>query len=450
VNQSRLGRLIFATCINLRKQVRTTIGFGSQQEGTGEVHGTPLGADSLKQVKTKFEFDPKDSFHIDPNVKKFYEQAVERGQEAESQWSERWNKYSSTHPDLAAEFARRQAGKFPEGWQSKLPKYTGTDQAKATRQWSQSALQVLSELLPELVGGSADLTPSNGTALKKFPPFTKDNRLGRYLHFGVREHAMAGICNGIAAYGLNFIPFGATFLNFIEYGYGAVRLSALSHLRVIWIMTHDSIGLGEDGPTHQPVEANALIRATPNLLFIRPGDGNEVSGAFIVALESQTRPSVLALSRQSMPALDGTAAEKVALGAYTLHDVPDPSIVLVGTGSELHLCVEGAKELVGQGVKARVVSMPCVELFEEQSMDYQRSLFPAGVPVLSVEALSSLSWARISHAQIAVDKFGMSGPSKAVLEKYGFTVKNVVERATALLRKFPNSTAPDLVALRGC
>eukprot|EP00301_Raphidiophrys_heterophryoidea_P004337 c11894_g1_i1.p1 GENE.c11894_g1_i1~~c11894_g1_i1.p1 ORF type:complete len:722 (-),score=253.93 c11894_g1_i1:228-2264(-) len=428
--------------------VRTTIGYGSEQQGTGEVHGSPLGSESLAHTKTLFGFDPAQSFHVDQNVKAYYEQAIANGQAAENEWNEKFQKYTAAHPEQAAEINRRLAGKLPEGWAAKLPRFTPADPAKATRQWSQQVLQAVSDGVPEVVGGSADLTPSNGTALKHFPPFTKENRKGRYFHFGVREHAMAAICNGLAAYGLNIVPFGATFLNFIEYGLGAVRVCAISNFRVIWIMTHDSIGLGEDGPTHQPVEVNALIRAMPNILFVRPGDGNETTGSYIVALENTHRSSVLALSRQAMPNLEGTSPEKVRLGGYALNDVPNPNIILVGTGSELMLVVEAAKELSKAGTSVRVVSMPIVELFEEQSFEYRRSLFPAGVAVVSVEAMSTHTWARISHAQIGVDSFGVSAPYKAIMEAYGLTTHHVIAKAQAVLAAFPNNTAPDLLALR--
>jgi len=305
---------------------------------------------------------------------------------------------------------------------------------------------VLTENVPELIGGSADLTPSNGTELKNYPPFQKNNRQGKYIHFGVREHGMAAICNGMAAYGMNTIPFGATFLNFIEYGLGAVRVCAISEFRVLWVMTHDSIGLGEDGPTHQPIEVNALIRAMPNILFLRPGDGNETSGAYLVALSNKTRSSVLALSRQAMPNLEGSSVEKVLLGGYSLTQVDNPDVILVGTGSEVQYCV-GAVALLADK-KVRVVSMPCHELFDEQSHEYQASVFTAGVPVVSVEALSSYGWGKYAHGHVAIDSFGLSGPGEAVLEHFGFTAANVAAKARKVLEVFPTGTAPDLNKLR--
>jgi transketolase len=296
------------------------------------------------------------------------------------------------------------------------------------------------------MGGSADLQPSNGTALKNYPAFQKTCHNGRYLHFGVREHAMAAICNGLAAYGMNTIPFGATFLNFIEYAYGAVRVCAISNFRVLWIMTHDSIGLGEDGPTHQPVEASTLIRATPNILFLRPGDGNEVTGAYIVALENTTRSSVLSLSRQTMPNLEGTSAEKVSFGAYPIITNPNAQVILVGTGSELSLCVDAAKQL--QDLNPQVVSMPSFELFEEQSQEYQDSVFTPGVPVVSIEAMTTVGWERFSHIQIGMRSFGASAPGKDTLKHFNITADNLVQKARLAALSFPSRSAPDLRKIR--
>eukprot|EP00300_Choanocystis_sp_HF-7_P027351 c32444_g1_i1.p1 GENE.c32444_g1_i1~~c32444_g1_i1.p1 ORF type:complete len:683 (+),score=150.73 c32444_g1_i1:122-2050(+) len=424
--------------------VHTIIGIGSKLQNTGEVHGSPLKADDLAQVKQLYGFNPEESFVIDPEVLAFYRSRGDLGGQAEAEWNNQFQAYAAQFPDLAREYQRRAQGLLPDGWHEKLPRYTPKDGAKATRQWSQSTLQALVDTVPEVVGGSADLQPSNGTQLNNYPPFTKAERAGRYLHFGVREHGMSAISNGIAAYGLNYIPFAATFLNFIEYGFGAVRVSAISHFRVIYIMTHDSIGLGEDGPTHQPVEANILVRATPNIFFFRPGDGNEVTGAYISALENKHTPSVLALSRQAMPNLQGSAPEKVALGAYILQDVENPQVILVGTGTELHLCVEAAKELGN----ARVVSMPCWELFEHQSAEYQDSVFLPGVPAVSIEAMSTSDWGRYTHAQIGVDIFGESGPGPAIMKKYGITKDNLVRKAQQVLSLFPAGSAPNLRTLR--
>ena len=301
------------------------------------------------------------------------------------------------------------------------------------RQLSSIVLNKLAEVLPELIGGSADLTESNLTALKCTGDFQKDHYEGRYIRFGVREHAMFAILNGLSSYGA-LIPFTATFLNFIGYGLGAVRLTALSHFRGIFIMTHDSIGLGEDGPTHEPVEIQVCLRATPNLYFIRPADGREVVGGYTVAIEATHTPVVLSLTRQSLPCLPGSSAEKVALGAYVLSDVADPQLVLVGTGSEVSLCMQAAELLKQKGRRVRVVSFPCWELFEKQSMDYKLSVFPDHVPVVSVEACSTMGWAKYAHVSIGVDRFGCSAPYKDIYKKLGLVPDQVADKCEAALK----------------
>jgi transketolase len=299
-------------------------------------------------------------------------------------------------------------------------------------------------VIPDLMGGSADLNPSTLSYLTCSKDFQKNSKEGRNIRFGVREHAMAAICNGMAAYG-GFIPYGATFLNFIGYAMGAVRLSAVSHLQVLYIMTHDSIGLGEDGPTHQPINALMMIRTEPNILLIRPADGNEVSGAYAVAIESRHRPSVLCLSRQTLPNLKGTSIDGVYKGAYVISDPEDgkPQLILTGTGSELQLCTGAAAVL--KDVKVRVVSLPCWELFREQSLEYQKSVFPEGVPVLSVEAASKMGWREYAHSSVGMSTFGASAPVKDVFNHFGFTVDNVAKQAKAVLEFYSKHTAHDLI-----
>jgi transketolase len=274
--------------------------------------------------------------------------------------------------------------------------------------------------------------------------FQKNSPEGRNIRFGVREHAMSAICNGLAAYG-GFIPYGSTFLNFIGYAMGAVRLSAISHFGVMYIMTHDSIGLGEDGPTHQPINALMMIRAEPNILLVRPSDGNEVSGAYAVSIENRHRPSVMCLSRQTLPNLKGTSIEGVFKGAYTISEPSEgkPQLILVGSGSEVHLCV-GAAALL-KDVKVRVVSMPCWELFQEQSLEYQKSVFPEGVPVMAVEAASKVGWREYSHASVAMTTFGASAPFKDVFNHFGFTPENVAKQAKAVIEFYSSHPAHDLV-----
>jgi len=300
-------------------KVSTIIGYGSAKQGTEKVHGSPLGAEDLAKVKSKFGFDPAQSFVIPEDVKKAYSHLTEQGNKHFNEWQELFNKYTQQFPKEAAELTRRFQGQLPENWRNSLPTYKPEDAPKATRQFSQSVIGAISKVFPEFVGGSADLNPSTLTYLENSKDFQKHSPEGRNIRFGVREHAMAAVCNGLSAYG-GFIPFGSTFLNFIGYALGAVRLSAISHFGVIYIMTHDSIGLGEDGPTHQPVETLMMLRAIPNLLVLRPADGNETSGAYAVALEKRHSPSVLALSRQVVPNLKGSSVDGVFKGAYVLQD----------------------------------------------------------------------------------------------------------------------------------
>lgn len=420
-------------------RIRTTIGYGSSKEGTEKVHGAPLGADDIKQVKEKFGFDPEVHFHVPDEVRQFYQSVRTKNLAKQGEWSQMFAKYAKEHPDLAAEFQRRLSGDLPSGWEKSLPRYDPESPAQATRKLSQAVLNSIADKLPELIGGSADLTPSNLTKWKSATEFQKPGQIGdysgRYLRFGVREHGMAAICNGLAAYG-GIIPFGATFLNFIGYAQGGFRLSCLSHFRVLYIMTHDSIGLGEDGPTHQPIEILSMLRATPNCLTLRPADGNEVSGAYLIALQNKNRPSVLCFTRQGVPSLKGSSIENTMKGGYVLEDIgssSDIALILVGTGSEVGLCVESAKKLVsdgsigGKGV--RVVSMPCTELFDEQPLEYRLSVFPKGVPVMSVEAMSTRGWERYAHASVGVDVFGASAPYKDVYAKFGLTAPQIAEKA---------------------
>lgn len=398
-------------------KVRTTIGYGSKNQGEEKVHGAPLGEPDIADVKAKFGFKPDQKFYVPQEVYDFYHKIAQKGAEAEAAWNSLLEKYGQQFPDLAADFKRRLAKKLPDGLIEALPRYTPADAPVATRKLSEAVLNKIAPMLPELVGGSADLTGSNLTRWKGAVDFQPDETglgtyAGRYIRFGVREHGMAAICNGISAYGA-LIPFGATFFNFISYALGAVRLSALSKHHVLYIMTHDSIGLGEDGPTHQPIETLAEMRALPNILNLRPADGNEVSGSYLVALEQLHRPSVLILTRQNLPHLEGSSIEAVRRGAYVLQGKEGKAdICFVATGSEVSLAVDAAAELAKEGIKARVVSMPCWELFEEQPQEYKETVFPGGVPVVSIEAMSTFGWERWAHAPIGIDTFGASGPYK--------------------------------------
>ncbi|KND01932.1 transketolase [Spizellomyces punctatus DAOM BR117] len=418
-------------------QVRTTIGYGSKNEGEEKVHGAPLGEPDIAQVKTKFGFSPDQKFNVPQQVYDFYGKVAAKGKDAEAQWNQLFDRYAAQFPQLAADFKRRLAKKLPDNIKDLLPTYKPSDPPVATRKLSETVLNKIAPQLPELIGGSADLTGSNLTRWKGAedfqPPSTKlGSYKGRYIRFGVREHAMAAICNGISAYGA-LIPFGATFFNFISYALGAVRLSALSKHHVLYIMTHDSIGLGEDGPTHQPIETLACMRAMPNILNFRPADGNEVSGSYLVSLEAHDRPSVLILTRQNLPQLAGSSIEAVRKGAYVLEDAPNPSVILVATGSEVSLAVDTAAQLASENIAARVVSMPCWELFEEQSVEYQQSVFLDGVPVVSIEAMSTFGWQKWAHLTCGIDTFGASGPYKDLYKKFGLVPDVIAAKAKKLI-----------------
>jgi len=400
------------------------------------VHGAALGADEAELTRKALEWS-YGNFEVPQEAYDHWRQAISRGAAAEAEWTQTLETYRHQYPTEAAEFERRLRGELPEGWDADLPSYSADDKGLATRQHSNKCLNAIGPLLPELIGGSADLTHSNLTDIKGEASFQKGGETNRYLHFGVREHAMAAICNGIAYHNSGLIPYGGTFLVFAGYMIGAMRLSALSGLGVIYVLTHDSIGLGEDGPTHQPVETLANLRAIPNLLVIRPGDGNETSGAYQVAVNNRKRPTVLALSRQAMANQPGSSAGAVAMGGYILEDSDGtPDLILIGSGTELALCTKASAQLRSDGHNVRVVSMPCVELFEEQDAGYRDSVLPATVRKrLVVEASGSFGWHKYSGFDgdtVSIDSFGASAPGGVCLEKFGFTLENVVAKAKAL------------------
>ncbi|KAF2215026.1 hypothetical protein CERZMDRAFT_120499 [Cercospora zeae-maydis SCOH1-5] len=419
-------------------RLTTTIGFGSLLQGTGGVHGNPLKEDDCKQVKEKFGFDPSKSFAVPQEVYDLYGKHAAEGAAAEQEWNQLLEKYSNEHKELGADLKRRLTGKLPEGWQNKLPVYKPSDKAVASRKLSESVLEAIHEAVPELLSGSADLTGSNNTRWKNAVDFQPPSLgigdySGRYLRYGVREHGMAGIMNGISAYG-TLIPAGGTFLNFVSYAAGSVRLSSLSHHRVLYIATHDSIGLGEDGPTHQPIETLAHFRALPNMMVWRPADGNETSAAYYVALTSEKTPSILALTRQNLPQLEGSTIENGIKGGYVAAEADGAQITLVSTGSEVSLCLEAAKYLKdNNGVTARVVSMPCMEVFDAQPKEYKLKVIPDGIPALSVEVMSTLGWEKYSHEQFGLNRFGASGPYKEVYAKFEFTPEGIAKRAVATI-----------------
>jgi transketolase len=347
--------------------------------------------------------------------------------------------YRTAHPELAAEFEQWLAGRLPEGWETKLPTFTPADGQLATRQASSKSLNTLATLAPNLVGGSADLAESTGAEIKGGGSFTAAGT-GRNIHWGVREHAMGACLNGMAAHG-GVRPFGSTFLIFTDYCKPAIRLSALMALPVIYVGTHDSIGLGEDGPTHQPIEHLASLRAMPNLRVVRPADANEVAHAWRLHIDGDG-PLAIVLARQSSPVLAGTlerGADGLARGAYVLVDESgaSPDVVLIGTGSEVSLCVDAAATLSAEGRSVRVVSFPCWELFEAQPSEYRDSVLPAGTPTLAVEAGATLGWERYADDVVGLDHFGASAPGGTVLAEFGFTADNVAARARALLERGP-------------
>ncbi|PSR88894.1 hypothetical protein PHLCEN_2v5043 [Hermanssonia centrifuga] len=410
-------------------RLRTTIGYGSKQQGTHGVHGAPLKADDIQALKTKFGFPPNEAFHIPKETYEVYGATATRGAKLEKEWDALLASYGQKYPKEHAELTRRISGKLPDGWEKSLPVYKPSDAAQASRKLSELVLTAITPVLPDLMGGSADLTGSNLTRVKAAvdfqPPSTGlGNYAGTYIRYGVREHAMGAIGNGLAAYG-GIIPFVATFMNFVSYAAGAVRLSALSKHQVIWVATHDSIGLGEDGPTHQPVEVAAHFRATPNVDVWRPADGNETSASYYSALTRTQTPSILCLSRQNLPNLEGSTLENALKGGYVLYEIQNEDLTIVSTGSEVSIVLEAAQKLKEEGLKVRIVSLPCWSLFDEQPAEYRLSVLRSGAPILSVEAYSTLGWQKYSHEQFGLPSWGASGPYQKVYAKFGLTGPNI-------------------------
>ena len=400
-------------------KLKTTIGFGSKQQGTGGVHGSPLKEDDCKNVKQIFGFDPEQTFVVPQQVYDMYHKKAADGAAKEQEWNQLFQKYASEYKAEHADLARRLTGKLPEGWEKSLPTYKPSDSAVASRKLSEAVLEKIHSVVPELLSGSADLTGSNNTRWKNAvdfqpPEYGIGDRSGRYIRYGVREHAMAAVMNGLAAYG-TVIPASGTFLNFVSYAAGAVRLSALSHVRVIHVATHDSIGLGEDGPTHQPIETLSHFRALPNCMVWRPADGNETSAAYYSALTAKHTPSILALTRQNLPQLEGSTIEGALKGAYPVLEASNAALTLISTGSEVNICVDAATALKEKhGLTVRVVSVPCFEVFDSQDKAYKLKVLPDNIPILSVEAASTMGWERYAHEQFGLNRFGASGAYKDV------------------------------------
>ena len=416
--------------------VRTTIGFGApNRQGTAKAHGEPLGDEELMAAKNNLGWPLEPRFLIPGEVMEFYREAVERGREIEAEWTQRFDAYKQAFPELGAELQRRLDRDLPMGWDVDLPTFPADAKGMATRSSSGKVLNALAAKLPELVGGSADLTPSNNTKFEEAGDFQKDNPSGRYFRFGVREHAMAAALNGMNLFG-GLIAYGGTFLVFSDYMKPAIRIAAISGIPSIFVFTHDSIGLGEDGPTHQPIEHLMALRAVPNLLVIRPADANEVAQAWRIAITQTSRPTALALTRQNVPTLEGTQQDMLSKGAYVLKDFGEnPQLILIASGSEVSLIVEAAEQLAVEGIVARVVSFPSWELFEAQEEDYRASVLPKHISArLAVEAGATLGWERYASAVVGIDHYGASAPYKVIFERFGFTVENVVARAKELLK----------------
>jgi len=422
---------------------RTHIGFGlPTRQDTSKAHGEPPGDEELNGAKKKLGWPLEPRFYIPDDVKAHFREVVERGAKSEAEWQRRLNAYHTAFPEKAAELDRRLSGVLPKDWEAALPYFTTDQKGLATRAASGKIINALAAKIPELIGGSADLAPSNNTWLEGFQTFQPATPQGRNFHFGVREHGMGAVVNGLALHG-GVISYGATFLVFSDYMRGAIRLSALSHIPAIWIFTHDSIGVGEDGPTHQPVEHVAALRAIPNLTVIRPCDANETVAAWQYAISHRDGPTALILTRQALPTLDRdiyAPPSGLIRGAYILADIGDkqPDLILMASGSEVNLIVEAGLRLAAEAINVRLVSFPSWELFAAQEKAYRDEVLPPDVRArLAVEAGIAQGWERWvgdGGAVISMERFGASAPAKVLLEKFGFSVDNVIAKVKELIR----------------
>jgi len=426
-------------------RVKTIIGFGMPKQGTSKAHSDAPGADAVKETKRNFGWPENKSFYVPKEVAAHFRQAVKNGAKFEKDWEAAAKAYAKAYPELGKQLADTRSNKLPAGWEASLPSFDGVE-AKATRAYSGDVINAIAGTIPQLIGGSADLTPSNNTYIKSSADFQADRPANRNIHFGIREHAMGSSMNGMALYG-SLIPFGGTFQTFSDYMRPAIRLAALSHIQVLFVFTHDSIGLGEDGPTHQSVEHLAAMRAIPNLALIRPCDAHEVREAWRAALNRSSAPTAFALSRQKVALIDRkkfAKADGLHKGAYILAEAEDtagkktaPKLVLIATGSEVGLAMEAREKLNAAGTPTRVVSMPCWEFFDEQSAKYKESVLPKAVTArLAIEAGVSLGWSKYvgdDGDTLTVDRFGASAPAEDVFRDYGFTVENVIKRAKKLI-----------------
>jgi len=422
--------------------VRTHIGYGSPKQDTAAAHGAPLGEEDLKLTKEKLDWPQEPSFYVPPEVLSHYREALKEGEEAENEWKVLFEKYAKEFPKLAREWHKFMNGELPEGWDKDLPAFDPNGGPIATRTASGEVLNAVAEKIPNLFGGSADLAPSTDTYLKGLGDFLKSNYKGRNLHFGVREHAMGAILNGMYLHG-GIIPFGATFLIFSDYMRPPIRLAALMNIPVIFAYTHDSIGLGEDGPTHQPVEQLIALRAIPNMTVIRPADANETREAWTYALTNRRGPVILVFARQKTPVLDQKkfeSAKNLNKGAYILSGTKTPpQIILIATGSEVSLALKAHEKLAEENISSSVVSMPSCELFDAQPQEYKDKILPPYIKArLAIEAASPKGWRDYVGLEgdiIGINRFGASAPGPVVMEKLGFTVENVVNHALALIKK---------------
>jgi transketolase len=420
----------------------TLIGYGlPNKQGTAAAHGEPPGKDELEAAKRSLGWPLEPDFLLPEEVREHFRQSIPKGQQLEDDWRARVEDYKQAHAGLASEFERRMGAQLPEGWEKNLPEFPGDSKGMATRASSGKVINALAKAIPELTGGSADLTPSTKTWIDGSPAFQVGSYNGRNIHFGVREHAMGAAVNGMSLHG-GLIPFGATFLVFSDYMRAALRLSAISYAPSIWVFTHDSVGVGEDGPTHQPVEHYAALRAMPNLYVIRPADANEVAQAWRAAILRRGGPTALLLTRQNVPTLDRSvysSAEGLQRGAYVLGDLgeSDPELILMASGSEVSLIVGAGESLAAEGVNVRLVSFPCWELFLEQDSQYRDSVLPRALKArLAVEAGVRLGWDRWVGDQgevISLEHFGASAPANVVFKELGYTVENVISRAKQAL-----------------
>jgi transketolase len=415
--------------------VRTVIGYGSPKAGTNKVHGEALGAEETAATKKFFGFPEDQNFYVPEDALANWRKAVDRGKQLEAEWNDLFTSYKKQNPDLAAEFERTQKGERKAGWEKAIPTFPA-GKPMATRNAGGALMNAIAAQVPELFGGAADLTSSTKTIFKPGESFHV-NPAGRNVFFGVREFGMCAAVNGMAVHG-GLVPFGSTFFVFTDYCKPALRLAALMKAHALFVFTHDSIGLGEDGPTHQPIEHLMALRAVPGMTDFRPADANETAACWRLALE-RSGPSFFALSRQDLPVIDPASRDMyaaVSKGAYVLEDAKDPQVVLIGTGSELWPAVDAARKLAEEGIRARVVSFPSWKLFEEQSAEYKASLLPANVPKLAVEAGATLGWWKyvsLDGDVIGLDRFGASAPGKTVLNELGFSADNVAARAKKLV-----------------